>query len=285
MSGNKTADRYSGIKEKIIGYAERDDDIRAVIMIGSSVRDELPADEYSDLDLIIVTREPEKWFSGEYPELFGDLSISFIEPTLGGGKERRSIYDDDKDVDMIILTPVQFESALTEGVAEWVMNRGYRLLYDAGGYSEAAAKYVKLEVPCTVMTEEEYANTINDFCFHIIWSGKKLLRGEVWAAKMCIDAYLKERLLKMLEQSRIAEGHTDIWHDGRFIDRRADVSVLNELKECFAHYDTEDCRRALAATFALFVKLAETVAKKRGYSRPEKALKCAERFLDCLAQR
>ena len=60
----------------------------------------MKADEYSDLDLFIVTNNTERWFSGEYPERFGNVSISFIEPTLGGGRERRCIYDEDKDVDM-----------------------------------------------------------------------------------------------------------------------------------------------------------------------------------------
>ena len=30
----------------------------------------------------------------------------------------------------------EFENALKEGVAEWVMNRGWILLYDGGGYAE-----------------------------------------------------------------------------------------------------------------------------------------------------
>ena len=123
-------DRYTDIKEKLCGYAQKDDDIRAVIAIGSSTREDTPADEYSDLDLFIITRAPDRWFSGEYPRLLGNVSISFIEPTLGGGRERRCIYDNDRDVDMIILTPEQFDAALKEGVAQWVMNRGYKFLCD-----------------------------------------------------------------------------------------------------------------------------------------------------------
>lgn len=92
------------------------------------------ADEYSDLDLIIVTEEVATWFSGEYPKKLGEVSISFIELTLGGGKERRCIYNEDKDVDMIIFTPNQFEDALKVGVCNWVMNRGYMVLYDINSY-------------------------------------------------------------------------------------------------------------------------------------------------------
>ena len=129
-------DKYIDIKNKILDYAKKDEDIKAIIAIGSTTRNDVKADEFSDLDLFIVTSNTEPWFSGEYPERFGNVSISFIEPTLGGGRERRCIYDEDKDVDMIILTPEQFEAAVRDGVAGWVMNRGYDVLYDSAGYEE-----------------------------------------------------------------------------------------------------------------------------------------------------
>lgn len=53
------SDRYTDIKTKLCQLAEKDDDIRAVIAIGSSTRENSPADQFSDLDLIIVTESPE----------------------------------------------------------------------------------------------------------------------------------------------------------------------------------------------------------------------------------
>ena len=273
-------DRYAEIKRKIIGYAEQDGDIEAVMAIGSSTRDELPADEYSDLDLIIATAAPEKWFSGEYPALFGNVSISFIEPTLGGGKERRCIYDGDKDVDMIIFTPAQFGAAIKDGTAGWVMNRGYKILYDSGRFSGMISEHIKPAAERPEMTEEQFVNIVNDFFFHNIWACKKLRRGELWSAKMCTDAYLKERLLKMIEQYEIVSSGSDVWHDGRFLDRWADRSVIGELGSCFAHYDTDDCRKALCATHDLFARLASFVAEKRGFRYPKEAQECAARYLN-----
>ena len=272
-------DRYQDIKQRLCRYAEQNETIKAVIAIGSSTRSEVPADEFSDLDLIIVTTSPDRWYSGEYPALLGNVSISFIEPTLGGGKERRCIYDEDRDVDMIILTPLQFENALKEGVAGEVMNRGWMLLYDGSGYAEMIPQYVALEVDHEIMTAEEFANTVNDFFFHNIWACKKLRRGELWSAKMCIDSYLKERLLKMIGQYQLCISNTDIWHDGRFLDRWADNSVLDELRDCFAHYDSDDCSRALSATHRLFARLARAVADKRGHVYPETAEKCARAYI------
>ena len=83
----------------------------------------------------------------------------------------------------------------------------------------------------------------------------------------------------MIGQYQLCFGDTDIWHDGRFLDRWADSCVLDELKDCFAHYNSDDCQRALIATHRLFARLARTVANKRGHAYPEKAEECALSYI------
>ena len=273
-------DRYGEIKENILKYAASDDEIKAVIAIGSSTRKEVVADEYSDLDLVIVSENPDKWYTGEYPALLGNVSIAFIEPTLGGGKEYRAIYDEDKDVDMIVLTPELFENALREGVMEWVMNRGYSILYDSVGYEDGIKQFVRPSKSNPEVSEEEFINMTNDFYFHNIWASKKLLRGELWSAKMCVDAYLKNHLLKMVELYCYCIEKKDVWHDGRFIDRWANDWIKADLEKCFAHYEKADVAAALKRTHELFSKLAAEVAGDKGYHFPEKARKCAADYLE-----
>lgn len=272
-------DRYVDLKNKLLGYANSDGDIKTIVAIGSSTRSDVKADEYSDLDLIIVTDNVDKWYSGEYPELLGEVNISFIEPTLGGGKERRCIYGDDCDVDMIIFTPAQFEKALKDGVAGWVMNRGYQVLYDSVSFGLLINEYVKPGHSTPDMTEEEFNNRINDFYFHNIWAYKKLKRGEIWSAKMCVDAYLKNHLLKMIEFYCYKKNGTDVWHDGRFIDRWAGDDIVQKLKKCFAHYEKQGIIYALFETHKLFEKVTRNVSEIAGYSYPEKALLCAKKYL------
>ncbi len=273
-------DKYVDIKKNIMEYANKDEDIKAIVAIGSSTRTDVKADEFSDLDLIIATENPEKWFTGEYPEKFGNVSISFIEPALGGGKERRIIYDEDKDVDMIIFTPEQFVNNIKNGVAQWVMNRGYYVMHDSGSFTELIRQYVSNGHLIPEITEIDYRNMVNDFYFHNIWACKKLKRGEIWAAKMCVDAYLKNYLLKMIELYCFYQKGVDVWHDGRFLDQWADVDILKELKNCFAHYDKEDIMNALMATHKLFNRMAKVVAEILGYDYPLEVEKCADGYMN-----
>ena len=272
-------DKYFQIKSNILKYAESDDDIKAIVAIGSSTRSDVKADEYSDLDLFIITANTEPWFSGEYPKKFGNVNISFIENTLGGGKERRCIYDEDKDVDMLVFTPEQFEAAVKEGVAQWVMNRGYAVLYDSMVFTSLLEKHITLSVTAPSMTEDEFMNMINDFYFHNIWAYKKLKRGEIWSAKISVDSYLKNYLLRVIELYCSKVSGVDVWHDGRFLDRWADNEILSDLQKCFAHYDKDDIKRALIRTHELFARITRELAEAEGYEYPAGAEKCARAYL------
>lgn len=264
-------DKFWNIKEKLLALAKEDEDIKAVVLIGSSTRDTVKADKYSDLDVMIATEKPERWLYGDRPNKLGDVKISFIEPTLGGGKERRMLYDGSLDVDLIVFTPEQFEKAIREGIASWVMNRGYEVMYDAEDFSVMLEENIAHELMPSDLSESEFNNMVNDFFFHIIWSSKKILRGELWSAKMCIDAYLKNYLLKMIEMYSVSKYHVDVWHDGRFLDRWAEKQILSDLKKCFAHYDRKDMVSALLATQNLFSRLASQTAEMKGYQYSNEA--------------
>ena len=264
-------DRYYRIINHMLELAKSDPDCKAIVSIGSSTRETLAADEYSDLDVIIATEHTEKWLQGDYPDRLGNLKISFVEPTLGGGQERRVLYEGALDVDMILFTPRQFETAIMEGVAGWVMNRGYRVLYDDMDCTELLKQHISHTIAHPDLSEKEFLNLVNDFFFHTVWASKKILRGELWSAKMCIDAYLKNYLLKIMEMYCTSKYQADVWHDGRFLDRWAEKEILESLKTCFAHYEREDMVAALVSTKELFSKLAYEAAERKGYSYPKEA--------------
>ena len=265
-------DRYADLKEKLIAIAKENDSIKSVVAIGSSVRDYNKADEYSDIDLIIATTEPDSFLhSNLILSQLGDIKITFTEHTLGGGMERRILFDGSLDADFIILTPEQFVSAVTDGVANEVMNRGYLILYDDMDISPLLEKHIIPSVRTVSMSENEFINIVNDFFFHTVWASKKILRGELWVAKMCIDAYLKNHLLSVIEYNGFLSDNKDVWHCGRFLEKWAGDENVSALKNCFARYDKYDMIKALFSTAELFSVNAKAVADKTGYKYPDKA--------------
>ena len=271
-------DRYHDIKMRLLELAANDASLRAIIAIGSSVRDYSHADQYSDLDLIIATEQPDAWLYGDTPKALGEIRISFVEPTLGGGMERRILYSGNLDVDFIIFTPEQLLAAIESGAAAEVMCRGYAVLFDGMDITERLGDNIVVSVPRHAMTEHEFCNRVNDFFFHCVWASKKIMRGELWTAKMCIDAYLKRLLLGIIELH--ADHRTDVWHDGRFLDRWADSDVTDALAGCFAHYERSDMVSALRRTMLLFCRLAREAAHSHCFNYPDDAERYALSLID-----
>ena len=279
-STTTTPDKYHEIKRRLLLLAEKRAEIKAVVAIGSSTRSDVPADEYSDLDLIIATDDTDSLLYGNLSAELGDVKISFVEPTLGGGMERRVLYGGYLDVDMIVFTAGQFLNAVNDGTASWVMNRGYAVLHDRIGAAELLKQKINLEIHKSDFSEGEFQNLANNFYFHTVWAAKKLLRGELWSAKMCLDSYLKNLLLKVLEVQAAAKNHADVWHDGRFLDRWADEEIRVELKNCFARYDKDDMKNALKSTHRLFARIAKETAALKNFAYPDEAEKFSNEFLE-----
>lgn len=54
---------YEQLVERFVRWAETLSDIRAAVIIGSRARVDHPADEWADLDIMVITTDPERYVS------------------------------------------------------------------------------------------------------------------------------------------------------------------------------------------------------------------------------
>lgn len=278
-------DRFAEVKRNLTALAEEREDICALVAIGSQTRASEPADEYSDLDVIMVTAQPDAYLdSDERLSRIGGIMISFVEPTIGGGRERRMLLEDSLDVDLIVLTPERFISMVDDHTADEIMSRGWAVLYDGIGVTARLEQSIASYIPYRTMGEDEFINRVNDFWFHTVWAAKKLCRGELWTAKMCVDAYLKDHLLRVIELYHKCDcgDEYDVWHNGRMLEKWAREDVVSELGSCFCRYDAADAASALRNTAALFARLAAYCAQSTGWDYPAGAEKYAMEQMESL---
>lgn len=266
--------RFDTIKKRLLQLAERTEDIKAMIEIGSQARTYEKADEYSDLDLLFVTDAVSEYLNGDDRlAQIGTIKISFVEPTLGGASERRILFDGSLDVDLVVLTPEQCREMIENHIADVILGRGCQVLYDVMDVSEKIEKIAVSELVYTEVVEKEFVNMVNDFWYHVVWTAKKADRGEIWTAKMCLDNYMKHQLLRMMEwyhKSLYGERY-DVWHDGRFLEKWADGDIVKKLANCFARYDKKEIGQALAETAELFGRMAKICAEKKQWHYPQEA--------------
>jgi aminoglycoside 6-adenylyltransferase len=298
---NKTTPSMKQIEQRFVAWAQAQPDIRAAMVVGSRARTDHPADEWSDMDIVVITTHPERLLgSSDWLKNIGDFWLTFLEQTpTGDDMERRVLFEGGLDVDFAItpysrirqaarflpilrrfpvlfrLLPKGMAQQIREDVAEaaTVFGRGARVLVDKDGLAAKLPLVLAEAQPYRPPTQREFLNAVNDFWYHTVWGTKKLRRGELWVGKSTCDNYLKWLLLRMMEwHARATKGPDyDTWQLGRFLEEWADPRALAGLRDAFAHYDEEDVRRALPATMDLFRWLAIETADRLGYPYPSAA--------------
>lgn len=292
---------YEQLIARFVAWADAQTDVRAALIVGSRAREDRPADEWSDLDVILVVAEPERYLDRtDWLENIGTPWVTFIERTgTGDEKEHRVLFKGGLDVDFIplpakkwqplsrllqarkrfphilSLLPRSLSREITQGIAAFsdVARRGVKVLVDKDGIAESLLSAVTAAPATTPPTRDAFLNLVNDFWYHAVWTAKKLRRGELWTAKGCSDSYMKWRLLRMVEWHARAKNSSahDTWHGGRFLEKWADPRIVEGLRDAFAHYDEADLWRGLLATMDLFRWAAVETAELLGYAYPSLA--------------
>jgi aminoglycoside 6-adenylyltransferase len=254
--------RKRAFLDDVATWADAQEDVRAVLLVGSQARVDSPADVLSDVDLALFVDDPGRYLrDSAWVRSFGEPLLTFLEPTaVGGFKERRVLFRDGLEVDFSIL-PASVATALPPE-AHAVLARGFSILYDGIGLS---APEPASPTPSPPPTQERLDQLSNDFWYHVLWGAKKLRRGELLLAKQVCDCYLIERIVH-LARWRVQD--EDTWHGYRFFERWAGEQIVDAVGSTFAQYDAGDIGRAFRAKGELFGELERDVAQRFGLVEP-----------------
>lgn len=298
MIGNTTAS-MGMLTERIVAWATSRSDVRGAVIVGSRARlTDRPADEFSDLDLLLLADDPSRYLdSSQWVHEIGTPIVTFLERTITGDHERRVLFDGALDVDfnflrtahirilnryigiksrapfLVGLVPRKLRREI-EGkiaVAGGVLRRGYRVLSDKDGLLSNLPRMVAAKTVQTLPTEQEALNSIGDFWYHALWIARKLRRGELLIAKQCCDGRLKVLLYDAVTALALAVhgSEYDTWHDLRFFEQWADPATVADLHRVYAHYDRDDIARALLATMSVYGRVAQEAMCRMGYPYPK----------------
>ncbi|MCL4262914.1 MAG: nucleotidyltransferase domain-containing protein [Anaerolineae bacterium] len=269
---NKT---YEQLIARFTAWAKQEENVRVAIIIGSRARTDHPADEWSDLDIIILAQDPEPyWQLDAWLHQLGTVWLTFVEPTPDGrGFERRVLFAPGLDVDFVPSPAVAFrqmlESHIPPDIADMI-RRGIRIVVDKDNLAALLPDLPAAQAPTQPPQERDFLNLVRNFWYHTLWTAKHLRRGELWWAKAGCDMHLKGLLQQMLEwHARATRGQNiDTWLRGRFLEEWADPRAVMALRAAFAHYDEEDVWRALLATMDLFAWLERETAVALHFTYP-----------------
>jgi len=288
-SALEIAKSYEELIGRFLRWAETRSDIRAAIVLGSGARVDHTADEWSDLDIVFWTTDPEYYMStSDWVNNFGTPLFTFIDTVLTGGddKMRVVLYEEMLDIDLVPVTREDMQRT-SEWIDQtikadadrkalaWIRNvygRGIRVLLDKDGVTSTfCAVVASAEKPFPPRpTQDEFLEAVNDFFYHAVYAAKHLRRGELYWTATHLDCRIQRSLLRMIEWHALAEHgwKHDVWFLGRFLEEWATPKAVEGLREAFARYDEEDAKRALLAAINLFQSLALETATKLSYRYP-----------------
>lgn len=270
---------YPQLEQRFIDWARTQSAIQAVIAVGSRARLDHPADEWSDLDLIVFTQDASSYLNdAAWLETFGHVRVAASNSFGRSDREWLALYDDGSKLDVAFLSiDPSATSTLQEMLDAFpypvVVHRGVRVLVDKtiNHEPQRALRLPKSDEP-HLPTRVEFATAINHLLLDAIKTAKLIRRNDLWRAKQMCDGDLKQQLLVMLEWHTMTQqiGH-EVWYDGRFLDEWADRDALAALPDTFAAYHAADLQRALFSTLDLFRRLAHEVATQLDYAYPAEA--------------
>ena len=293
---------YEQLIERFVKWAETCSDIRAAVIVGSRARVDQPADEWADLDIMVITRDPKRYTStSDWIESIGNPLLTFVEPLpIGGEMECRVLFEGMLDVDFAIFPEERYRGIqqLLQGEippeiaaqASNVFGRGMRVILDKDGMLAQLRKLISsIETPNPrPPSQHEFLEVVNNFLYHAVFTAKHLRRGELWWTVTCLNCYMQRLLLRMMEwHAHTTHGwNYDTWFRGRFLEEWAHPQALKELRGAFAQYDEDDIKHALLAMMDLFRWIATETAEKLGFPYPAKADEHVTNWIrTCLSQR
>lgn len=263
---------YAQLERNFVAWAGGQADIRSAIVIGSRARREPPADEWSDLDIILYATDPAVYAATpDWLSTLGEVWLSYLNDTFAGEVEWLVLFAGGLKADFILSTakgPLQ--QTINQSPYQVVLRRGVRVLFDKVAPDSPLTLPEAWLAPPPNPTQDEFLALVNQVFLSATRAAKLLKRSELWGAKYHCDTDMKRHLMTVLEwHARATHGpNHDTWYDGRYLDQWADPQTLADLPATFAAYDGSDLWRALFATLDLFRCVAIETAELLNYSYP-----------------
>lgn len=211
-------------------WARKTDDIRALVITGSLARHDGKPDQFSDLDLQVITRDPKRFTANDnWLKEFDDIWIRF--PLDRDLPYRLVWFRGGIKVDFQFLPVDHFYNMISTGDLPAEYLRGYHVVLDKDDLFRDLAPSPRVFPQPPPPSVASLAETINEFWFEAIHVAQFIRRREFWVVKHR-DWTMKSNILRLLEWHAhyTSKDPINTWQLGRRISSWADQEAVEALK-------------------------------------------------------
>ena len=251
-------------------WARHDDAIRALVVTGSLSRDDGASDQFSDLDVQIITRDLELYTADDdWLDRLGEVWIRF--PLRQDSPYRLVWFRGGIKVDFQFVRLREFKTQLTQGALPDEYQRGYRVLLDKDQLFRHLPPSPRVFPRQPLPTAAAVQEAINEFWFEAIHVAQFIRRREYWVVKHR-DWTMKTNLLRLLEWHARLTGEEPVntWLLGRRISCWADDEAYDAVKGIWGNWEAQSLWDALFVQLGLFRRLSTDLLQALGNEYDDK---------------
>lgn len=254
--------------KKLIEFARKSDNIRALVLQGSVVNHKAPIDIFSDLDPLFYCRDVFEFVNDfEWKNTFGEV-ISYFHDEWDSHDNKKTysrltLYSDGFKIDFGFA-----DISLAKYANDMEL---YKIYVDKDSaipkpeVDDDRKFYVKKP------TNQEFQDVLRDFFFDSSYVLKTICRDEITFNQYMFGILHKKIVI-------LAEWYIGIKHDfkvntgvyGRYLKQFLSETEYQSLKETYPSYKTEESKKALFKSFDLVQYFGEYIAGKFDYEYPKK---------------
>lgn len=257
----------SQVIQQILLFARNREDVRAVLMNGSRVNPNAPADPLQDYDVVFAAKDP--WEFVRHPEWirqFGELVMLQRNTLSERGAEWPIFLMQFTGGVRIDLQFIHLADAPLKAVSDSLT----RVLLDKDGILPPLPPPGEQSYYTAPPGEEEFQNTVNSFWWCSANVAKGLWRGELSYVKMMFDVVVREDLLRLL---RWYAGLLGGWKvnpgtAGKWLPRLLPAEIWDSYTRTFAGTADNELWEALFEAGRLARRLGTGLSESLGMDYP-----------------
>ena len=264
------------IIQQLMGWAEKREDVRAMLLTSTRTRPDTHRDLFSDYDVILAVTDIHPFFEDRaWLEDFGRVLVLYRDPIhLEYGVERFAYitqYEDGLKIDFTLWPVEMLSQVVSAPQLPDYLDVGYTVLLDKDGRTAGLrppAYHAHIPGP---PTRAEFENRIEEFFHEATYVAKHIWRGDLMAAKYNLDQAMKMNNLRLVLEWRIEIERGWSVKPGAYgkgLKRLLDPETWQELEDTYVGAGAQENWEALFRTIALFRRVAIEVGEDLGYGYP-----------------
>ena len=273
--------------KSIMEWAEKNEDVRVLLLTSSLANPLAPVDEFSDLDIEFIFENNTNYISDKRWTLNFGTPIAMIEEDENAFDDKHAmkmvLYEDGVKVDFKLYSKSNFieETEQKELSEDWDI--GYKVLIDKEGITKQMLKPNYQVFIIKKPSEKEFQSVLKDFWWDTTYVAKCLARDEIFYAKFMSEKIIRTEYLIPLIEWYIASEHK--WNIttnkyGRLFKKYLTQEMWTKTENTFSGSKIEENWNALFSMADLVSEIGTKLSNKLGYKYPEKLENDIRKYLN-----